>query len=304
MTGSDHQAAYYPIRVVAAETGVNAITLRAWERRYGLITPKRTAKGHRLYTEQDIKLIKQVVTLLDRGLPISQAQAMLANGDALNLAERPLSDSASQWQHYREQLHTAVQEFDDESLSHIFEEVCQFFPVDVAIRFLFMPFYQQLRLKETLTLGPARLNFYRSFLQARMAWRITNSKQRPHASNRILLTNSTQSPDIQPLLLAILLQQLDMGVTRLSGIMTPEHITELLKESGRWSAALVQVETTPSQQRISQLKRIALETGYPIFITGQHIELNPSLRQAGLIPLGDDIQQAALNIRDLVASST
>lgn len=73
----DNQAAYYPIRVVSSETGVNAITLRAWERRYGLLTPKRTAKGHRLYSEADIHLIKQVVSLLNRGIPISQAQAML-----------------------------------------------------------------------------------------------------------------------------------------------------------------------------------------------------------------------------------
>lgn len=304
MTGSDHQAAYYPIRVVAAETGVNAITLRAWERRYGLITPKRTAKGHRLYTEQDIQLIKQVVSLLDRGLPISQAQAMLANGDALNLAERSQSDSASQWQHYREQLHTAVQEFNDEKLNNIFEEVCQFFPVDVAIRFLFMPFYQQLRLQESLSLGSARLNFYSAFLQARMAWRIADHARPSTKSTRILVTNSTQNVDIQPLLLSILLQQLDMGITRLADIVTPPGIIELLKEGARWSAALVQVEDSPSQQRISQLKSVALETGYPVFTTGQNIDLNPSLRQAGLIPLGDDLQQAALTIRDLVTSST
>ncbi|MFO7703780.1 MAG: MerR family DNA-binding transcriptional regulator, partial [Halopseudomonas sp.] len=34
-----------PIREVSRVTGVNAITLRAWERRYGLITPHRTEKG-------------------------------------------------------------------------------------------------------------------------------------------------------------------------------------------------------------------------------------------------------------------
>lgn len=34
-----------PIREVARITGVNAVTLRAWERRYGLIVPLRTAKG-------------------------------------------------------------------------------------------------------------------------------------------------------------------------------------------------------------------------------------------------------------------
>ena len=80
---SDPQMAYYTIRIVSSETGVNAITLRAWERRYGLITPKRTAKGHRLYTEQDIRLIRQVVALLNRGIPISQAQAMINNGEEL-----------------------------------------------------------------------------------------------------------------------------------------------------------------------------------------------------------------------------
>ena len=37
-----------PIRTVSILTGVHSVTLRAWERRYGLITPQRTPKGHRL----------------------------------------------------------------------------------------------------------------------------------------------------------------------------------------------------------------------------------------------------------------
>jgi DNA-binding transcriptional MerR regulator len=32
----------YPISTLAAQTGVNSVTLRAWERRYGLLKPKRT----------------------------------------------------------------------------------------------------------------------------------------------------------------------------------------------------------------------------------------------------------------------
>lgn len=35
----------YPIREVARLTGINPVTLRAWERRYGLIEPKRTEVG-------------------------------------------------------------------------------------------------------------------------------------------------------------------------------------------------------------------------------------------------------------------
>ena len=42
--------ALYPIRMVSDLADVNAITLRAWERRYGLFEPVRKASGHRLYT--------------------------------------------------------------------------------------------------------------------------------------------------------------------------------------------------------------------------------------------------------------
>lgn len=44
-----------PIREVARLTGVNPVTLRAWERRYGLIQPTRTESGHRLYALSDIE---------------------------------------------------------------------------------------------------------------------------------------------------------------------------------------------------------------------------------------------------------
>ncbi|MCA1898692.1 MerR family DNA-binding transcriptional regulator, partial [Shewanella putrefaciens] len=41
-----------PIGEVSSITGVNAVTLRAWQRRFGLVIPERTPKGHRLYTAE------------------------------------------------------------------------------------------------------------------------------------------------------------------------------------------------------------------------------------------------------------
>ena len=37
------QEELFPIREVARLTGINPVTLRAWERRYGLIQPVRTS---------------------------------------------------------------------------------------------------------------------------------------------------------------------------------------------------------------------------------------------------------------------
>ena len=43
----------FPIRVLAEKTSVGTSTLRAWERRYGLLHPEGTPKGHRLYSDSD-----------------------------------------------------------------------------------------------------------------------------------------------------------------------------------------------------------------------------------------------------------
>ena len=48
----EQAGAKYPIRTVSLMTGVNVITLRAWEKTYGLIVPERKESGHRLYTQE------------------------------------------------------------------------------------------------------------------------------------------------------------------------------------------------------------------------------------------------------------
>ena len=53
--------AVYPIRTISNLTGVNAVTLRAWERRYNLIRPQRTPKGHRLYTQADVDRARSIL---------------------------------------------------------------------------------------------------------------------------------------------------------------------------------------------------------------------------------------------------
>jgi DNA-binding transcriptional MerR regulator len=63
----------YNLKVVLKETGLAADTLRAWERRYGLPKPIRSAGGHRLYSQRDIETIKWLVARQAEGLSISRA---------------------------------------------------------------------------------------------------------------------------------------------------------------------------------------------------------------------------------------
>jgi DNA-binding transcriptional MerR regulator len=63
----------FNLKAVLQETGLAADTLRAWERRYGLPLPQRTAGGHRLYSQYDIEIIKWLIAHQADGLSISRA---------------------------------------------------------------------------------------------------------------------------------------------------------------------------------------------------------------------------------------
>lgn len=63
----------YNLKAVIKETGLTPATLRAWERRYGLFKPQRSPGGHRLYSEDEINLLKWLVERQKEGLSISRA---------------------------------------------------------------------------------------------------------------------------------------------------------------------------------------------------------------------------------------
>src|SRR5687768_16437523 len=67
----------YTIREASIRAGVSSELLRAWERRYGIVTPRRTAAGYRLYDEPAIARIRAMRSLVDDGWTPSAAAASL-----------------------------------------------------------------------------------------------------------------------------------------------------------------------------------------------------------------------------------
>jgi MerR family transcriptional regulator, light-induced transcriptional regulator len=70
-------AALFPIRVVSQLTGINPVTIRAWERRYGLVEPERTPGGHRLYSRANVEILRAASRLIQQGVSISHAARLL-----------------------------------------------------------------------------------------------------------------------------------------------------------------------------------------------------------------------------------
>lgn len=68
----------YTIGEVAELTGVPAVTLRAWESRYGVVRPSRTASSYRQYDERDLETLRRMRALVDSGVPPRHAADLVA----------------------------------------------------------------------------------------------------------------------------------------------------------------------------------------------------------------------------------
>jgi MerR family transcriptional regulator, light-induced transcriptional regulator len=61
------------IKDVAQRTGLAAGTIRMWEQRYGFPEPERTSGGYRLYSVEDVEVLRRVLAYRERGLSVGAA---------------------------------------------------------------------------------------------------------------------------------------------------------------------------------------------------------------------------------------
>ncbi|TNJ24542.1 helix-turn-helix-type transcriptional regulator [Aeromonas sobria] len=126
----------HPIREVSRLTGVNAVTLRAWQRRYGLVQPARTEKGHRLYSEQDIRQIGEILSWLERGVSIGQVKGLLSEPHA-----EPVSDH---WQQTLEQFSQALLAFNQRKAEAELNDLLASYPFELVRSRILQPLVERL----------------------------------------------------------------------------------------------------------------------------------------------------------------
>jgi MerR family transcriptional regulator, light-induced transcriptional regulator len=87
----DAGAGYLRIGELARRTGVSPELLRAWEQRYGLLQPTRSAGGFRLYSAADEARVQRMQNLVSGGLAAAQAARLVLSDDE----PEPRTDSGS-----------------------------------------------------------------------------------------------------------------------------------------------------------------------------------------------------------------
>lgn len=125
----------YRINVAAEMSGVSEGLIRAWERRYGVLKPKRTPSGYRAYTESDITVLKRLKQLTEEGVSIAEAVKLLPSikrdvKEQLDKAERatPRAPKAGQTDKWRQEILVAAERLDQHSVEQVLDEAMASMP--------------------------------------------------------------------------------------------------------------------------------------------------------------------------------
>ena len=191
-SADDYQAAiaqgFMPIRDVSRITGVNAVTLRAWERRYGLIVPHRTPKGHRLYSDEHVAHIQAILTWLNRGVSVSQVKGLLRSN------QPAFAEASSQWEAKRQQLQEAICNLNERRLDDCFNSELALYPPNTLCEQLLLPLFEELELRWRNQFGAqAERVFFYSWLRSKLGARLYHNN-RQHNGAPLLLINVSDLP--------------------------------------------------------------------------------------------------------------
>ena len=293
-----HMPGLFPIRTVSELTGVNAITLRAWETRYGLIEPIRKSSGHRLYTQEHIDLINRVVGLLDRGMRIGQINAETLSGADLD------SDSTEQrqdhWQRHINGMIAAIIRFDESSLERIYGEALSFYPVRVVTDKLLTPLMRELGERWANKRGSiAEEHFFGFYLRNKLGARF-HHRSRTQTGPRLLL--ACLPGDLHEIgLLLFALDACDQGFqTVLLGANMPlEELPAAVKKT-KSDALVLSGVIEPTEKVITeQLPRLVNDISVPVFLGGGIAARNfDRLRKSGVRLIGKDIDTGIRQIAE------
>jgi DNA-binding transcriptional MerR regulator len=288
----------YPIRTVSSLTGVNSITLRAWERRYGLIKPVRTPTGHRLYTQTDIDLIQQVLELLDKGISIGQVKEYL-KGKTPQQSGEPASDP---WSNYQRRMLNAIVRFDSNALDQTYNDALSLYPIDLVTKHLILPLLKQLGIRWAEKDGSvAEEHFFGAYLRNKLGARFHHQPLTQHGP--LLVAACLPGEQHEVGLMLFCLSALNQGYRLIYlGADTPFEELKTPVERAGADAILLSGSIDPQNSLLThKLPELVSRVTVPVFVGGKTaLNHTDTILAAGAIPLGADIAQGVRKIAEVL----
>lgn len=294
----------FPIREVARLTGVNPVTLRAWERRYGLIQPTRTESGHRLYSLVDVETVRSILAWIERGVAVSKVGKILARTESAQPLSRLISPDLvradySQWQ---QQVADAVGNFDDVELDRVYGQIFSSYAVPVIFQDILMPLWRKLLQRQHEFGQTSEWLFYDAFLRSRVIQRLLLNREL--LAKRVLVCAiAGQCRELELLVAALFVSKAEVGV-RILTVGQPFDELTFVCQKIQPSALVLVSNHAPIAELPKRLKKLAMGLDCPLFLAGDASDLaQESLAGSSIGCLGNDGTEMCLRLRHFLAGN-
>lgn len=304
-----------PIRDVVRLTGVNPVTLRAWERRYGMIQPLRTEGGHRLYSPQDVTTIRNIMTWIERGIAVSKVGDLLARSKSLEAAANPgvsteLADqlksdeparvdgvlhACREWQLG---IRQAVAAFDESRLEQLYGQIFSSWRLPLVFEEVLLPVWHEL-IHQTGFGQRSQWLFYDAFLRARVLQRLQLA--RLAGESQVLLAALPEQCRELELLVAGLLLGGDNGAVQVVAVGQPLEELPLLCQAIQPHVLVLFAPAPPKTNGLQQLRKLALAVDCPVALAGLGADLvEEQLKGSPIASLGGKTQLMQQRLRQFI----
>jgi len=292
----------FPIRILSEMTSVGTSTLRAWERRYGLLKPERTPKGHRLYSNNDSRRVLKIIDLLNDGhtLP-SIAEMLLTDKTSTKTSSTndPTTDASQTvihnvWDTYIQQMLEASSDFSIERIDAIYNEASSLYPIDMVTDRLIQPVIRKLGKAwiERPESGIAEEHFYTSWLKNRLGARFHHSYSHASGARIICACVPGSYHEIGLMLFALSAMARGYRVLYFGADLPFNQLSYIVQRSA--AKAVVLGAQTPLNTNINkELNEAIQDINVPVFVGGSDKLVDiEKFESAGGILLGESISVA------------
>ncbi|RON90628.1 MerR family transcriptional regulator [Pseudomonas fluorescens] len=279
----------FPIREVSRLTGVNPVTLRAWERRYGLIQPTRTESGHRLYSMTEIERVRSIVDWIDRGVAVSKVGKILAKTEPLKALTHIIPDDLVQadYAQWQQQVQAAVSAFDDRALDQVYNQIFSSYSLPVVFQDILIPLWLQMLQRQDAFGQTSEWLFFDGFLRARVLQRIV-ALRGTQPRKVVVSALAGQCRELELLVAALFLSGNDAGV-RVLTTGQPFDELALVCERVKPQALVLFSNHAPTADLPRRLNRLALSLDCQVMLAGDTADLaQDSLTGSSIGCLGNE----------------
>lgn len=289
----------FPIRILSEKTSVGTSTLRAWERRYGLLKPKRTPKGHRLYSQKDVQKVSKILNLLDDGHALPTIAEMLSAKETMSPATdlndvTPTTRLSSVWDGFIESTLEATGDFNIERIDAIYNEASSLYPVDMVTDRLIQPVIEDLgkAWKQHPERGVAEEHFYTSWLKNRLGARFHHAYSHAKGSRIICACVPGSYHEIGLMLFALSALARGYRVLYFGADLPFDQLPYITKRSAA-KAVVLSTHTSNDKNIDEELVSTMNQIDTPVFLGGSTDLIDTELFQnSGGILLGSNISVA------------